>query len=126
MDPGNPDLWFWNQRNVISSIIYNNSLPYLFLFLFGVNIAFWVLFFIQIYRGNFSHALTLPKAYIWHIIHIRYTFKKRQFIQTRIRKVSDRQVFEKAMVNPPWRYYLIHFKKEYKEMRLPKRVIYEK
>lgn len=123
-DPGNPIVWYWNQRNVISSIIYNYSFLNMLKFLFTVNIAFLALFFIQFFKGNFSHALTLPKAYLWHLKHIRYTFKKRKIIQETIRKVSDKQIFQKAMVNPSLRYYLIHFKKKFTERDLPKRVIY--
>lgn len=125
-DPGKPIVWYWHQRNVISSYLTNFSLPYLIIIGFFVNLAFWFWFFIRLPRGEFQHAKTLLQAYYFHVTHIKETLKRRKYVQEKIRAVSDREIFQKAMLNPPLSYYLIHFKKEYKEMALPKRILYEK
>ncbi|OGE28879.1 hypothetical protein A3H81_01605 [Candidatus Daviesbacteria bacterium RIFCSPLOWO2_02_FULL_38_18] len=124
MDSGKPVLWFWNQRNVISSTIMNFSIPYLIPMLVMVNMAFIFWFFLRIYRGEFRHALTLPQAYFWHLFHFKQTLKERKKVQEKIRQVSDQEIFQKAMVNPDFGYYLIHFGRKYQESNLPDRVLY--
>lgn len=125
MDPSNQNkLWYWNQRNILSSFIINFSDLYLFYFLIVCNIALIFWFFIRIIRGQFGLAWTLPKAYIWHILHLKQTLSKRKYVQEKIRHVSDWQILEKVMLNPNWRYYLIHLKQKYKDIELPKNVFY--
>ena len=123
-DPGKPVVWFWNQRNIVSSFLANFSLPYLILMLFNVNLAFWFWFFVRISRGQIGHSQTLLQAYIWHIFHIKRTLARRRYVQEKIRQVSDEEIFRKAMVNPDWKYYLIHFGRKYQESNLPERILY--
>lgn len=121
----NPSIWFWNQRNVISSFIYNFQMSYLVIFLFSINMAFIFYSVFRLFKGRqrvFSS--TIIQAYIWHVFHIRETMQRRKIVQEKIRRVSDKEIFQKAMVNPSWKYYLIHFQKKYVDMELPKRVLY--
>ncbi len=119
----NPAIWFWNQRNVNSSFIYNFQLRYLWRFLISINLAFIFFSIYRLFSRQRVFSATIIQAYLWHIFHIRQTLKKRKIIQKK-RIVSDREIFQKAMVNPDLGYYLIHFRKKYSDMELPKRIIY--
>lgn len=119
----NPQIWFWNQRNMISSFIYNFQKRYLFSFLMSINLAFIFYSIYRLFSRQRVFSATIIQAYLWHIFHIGQTLKRRKIIQ-KIRKVSDSEIFQKAMVNPDLGYYLIHFQKKYTDMELPKRVLY--
>lgn len=126
MDSSNQNkLWFWNQRNILSSFLYNFSVPQLILFMFNVNITLIFWFLVRIAKGRFMLALTLPKAYFWHLSHVKQTLRRRKEVQMKVREVTDTQIFKKALVSPDWKYYLIHFNKKYNEIDLPKRVLYK-
>lgn len=126
MQGANPEIWYHNHRNHISSFIRSLSIPYLLLILFNFNLMLMLWFFINILKLKFNIAITLPRAYFWHLVHLRQTLKKRKFIQTKIRKVSDNEIFEKCLLNPNWQYYLMHFNLKYKDDRLPQRILYLK
>lgn len=120
----NPQIWFWNQRNVISSFIYNFQTRYLFPFLISINLAFIFYSVYRLFSRQRVFSATIIQAYLWHIFHIRQTLKRRKIIQEKIRKISDQEIFQKTMVNPDLGYYLIHFQKKYTDTELPKRVLY--
>lgn len=124
MQGANPKIWYYNHRNHISSFIRNLSLPYLFLILFNFNLVLMLWFFINLFKLRFDICITLPSAYLWHLINIRGTLKKRKLIQSKIRKVSDDEIFKRCLVNPNWKYYFIHLGQKYKDKELPKRVLY--
>ena len=121
-----PEIWYYNHRNHISSFLRNLSLPYLFLFLFNFNLMLVLWFVMNILKLRFDIAIGLPRAYLWHLIHIYQTLKKRNYVQSRIRKVTDDEIFAKCMVSPDWRYYFIHLHLKYKDKELPARVMYVK
>ncbi len=119
-----PEIWYYNHRNHISSFIRNLSLPYLFLMLLNFNLLLIFWFILYSLQLRFDISIALPKAYLWHLMHIKQTLRKRKFIQNKIRKVSDKEIFEKTLVSPGWRYYFIHLKLAYQDIELPKRVLY--
>lgn len=125
MQGANPKIWYYNHRNHISSFIRNLSPPYLSLILFNFNLILILWFFINILKLKIDIAITLPRAYLWHLIHIRETLRKRNLVQSKIRKVSDSEIFEKCLVSPSWRYYFIHLNLIYKDKKLPQRVLYK-
>lgn len=121
----NPSIWFWNQRNIISSFIYNFDLKNLIKLLTIVNLAFIFYSIFRLFKGRQRiFSFTIIQAYAWHIAHIKETLQRRKFVQEKIRRVSDKEIFDKVMLNPDWKYYLIHFQKKYKDMELPKKIIY--
>lgn len=124
MQGANPQIWYYNHRNHISSFIRNLSLPYLLLILFNFNLMLMLWFFINILKLKFDIVITLPRAYFWHLIHIRQTLTKRKIVQNKIRRISDTEIFKKCLVNPNWKYYFIHFNLKYKDNKLPQRVFY--
>jgi len=126
MQGANSQIWYYNHRNHISSFIRNLSLPYLLLILFNFNLMLMLWFFINILKLKFDIAITLPRAYFWHLIHIGQTLRKRNLVQNKIRRISDTEIFKKCLVNPNWKYYFIHFNLKYEDNNLPQRVLYLK
>lgn len=120
-----PEIWYYNHRNHISSFIRNLSWPYLFLMLFNFNILLILWFITYTLRLRFDISIALPKAYFWHLIHIKQTLAKRKLVQSKIRKVSDNEIFRKCLVSPNWKYYFIHLNVKYKDDELPQRVLYK-
>lgn len=119
-----PKLWYWAHRNGISSYIQNLSLTYLIVILPLLFICHGVLFIERIIKRKFGMALSIPRAYIWHIFNISKTLKKRLYIQEKIRNISDRDFFKYTMINPGWKYYLISWNRHFEDVRLPDRVLY--
>lgn len=123
-----PSLWYLAQRNAISSYIQNLSLSNIFIFLTTlIVIPYSIEFLHRLVRREFMLALTIPKVYFWHIVNIKKTLSKRKFIQEKVRKVSDQEIFKQTMVNPSLGFYLIHFRNpriKHKDRELPSRVIY--
>lgn len=124
-DPGKPVVWFWNQRNILSSFIINFSAVSLLWFLILINISWWFIFCDRIIRRKFKLALTLPRAYWWHLTHIKETLERRRYVQKKIRKVSDQEIFQKTLLSPNWKYYLLYFKRKFNDIKLPARVLYK-
>lgn len=122
----NAPMWYYNHRNHLSSFIRNLSFPYLFLMLFSFNLILMLWFFMNLFKLKFDIAITLPKAYLWHLIHIGETLRKRRIVQSKIRKLTDQEIFKKCLVSPDWKYYFIHLGLKYKDKELPKRVLYVK
>lgn len=119
-----PEIWYYNHRNHISSFIRNLSVPHLILLLFNFNLMLILWFIMNILKLRFDIAIGLPRAYLWHLIHIRQSLRKRKLVQTRIRKVSDSAIFEKCLVSPDWKYYFIHLHLKYNYKKLPQKVLY--
>ena len=59
-------------------------------------------------RGIFKHALAAQWGILWWIFHLPTILKKRHHVQTKIRKVSDRDFLPKIKHDPSLSYYL-HF-----------------
>ena len=126
MQGANPEIWFYNHRNHVSSFIKNLSPPFLIILLFNLNLAMIFWFFLNVLKLRFDNAIALPKTYIWHLLHFKETLKRRKFVQNSIRKVSDREIFIRCLISPNWKYYFIHLYVKYKDKELPQRVIYKK
>ena len=124
MQGANPNIWYYNHRNHISSFIRNLSLPYLAVLLFNFHLILMIWFFINLFKLKIGNCLSLPRAYLWHITHIRATLKKRNLIQSKIRRVSDNEIFKKTLVSPNWKYYFVHLGLRFNDGQLPKRVFY--
>lgn len=125
MKGANPTIWYYNHRNHIYSFLINLSLPYLTILLFSFNFILILWFLIHSLKLNFKSSIALPKAYLWHIFHIKETLRRRRYVQTNIRRVSDREIFKRTLVNPDWRYFFVHLNLGYKDINLPQRVLYK-
>ena len=126
MQGANSKIWYYNHRNHLSSFIRNLSLSYLILLLFNFNLALIFWFLMNLVKFRFDLCITLLRAYLWHLIHIKQSLRKRKLVQNKIRKVSDKEIFEKCLVSPDWQYYFIHLNLKYEDKKLPDRALYLK
>lgn len=126
MKGANPKIWYYNHRNHISSFLRNLSFPYLLMMLFNYNLVLIFWFFLNLFKLRFDICVTLPQVYIWHLFHLNETIKKRNIIQTKLRKVSDNEIFKKCLVFPNWKYFFLYLNLRYKDEKVPRRVLYLK
>lgn len=129
------DLWYYNHRNHLSSLIRNLSVPYLIPILLNFNLILILWFIMNLIKLRFDLCWALPKAYFWHLRNINRTLRKRKFIQGKMRRVTDYEMFNKCLLSPDWKYYFIHLQLKfnykdlflkYSEIQLPERVLYRK
>lgn len=125
MKGANPQIWYYSHRNHINSLIRNLSAPYLILLLINFNLLLMIWFFVNLINLRLNDCISLPRAYLWHLMNISENLKKRKHIQSKIRKITDSEIFKKTLVSPGWGYYLIHFNLKYNDKKLPSRVFYE-
>lgn len=126
VDPSNQNkLWFWNHRNILSSFIINFSALDVIRFVFPISLIWVFVFFHRLYLGKIRFAFTIPRAFWWHVLNLNNTLEKRRYVQNNIRKVSDDRIFEKAMVQPDFDYYMLYFGKKSRDIDLPDRIKYE-
>lgn len=69
---------------------------------FVMNVLWSAAFLLRLDIENF---LVVYKALWWNMVHLPETMKKRKYIQTVIRKKTDREVFKKVRKNPKISYY---------------------
>lgn len=65
-----------------------------------------------------GHFVAINKAILWNVTTISKTLRKRKKVQSKIRVVSDKEIFAQVKKNPPLRYYYYLFAKSlvgYKE-----------
>jgi hypothetical protein len=106
----NSFIQFHSFKNRINSYLKNLSFISLLLLLpihFFVIQAFALASLLQ---GKIEIFLAIERAIGWNIMQIPQTLKKRQYIQTTIRQVSDATINPHIMVNPRLSYYLALFK----------------
>jgi hypothetical protein len=69
--------------------------------------------------GKFSISKGIINAIFWNITHLKQTLKKRKYVQSKIRKVSDRNFIKKVKHNPSFSYYkhfLLNPRGKYEDM----------
>ncbi len=66
---------------------------------------------IFIIRNRFDLFIGINKAIYWNIRNIKNTLRKRRIIQTKIRKIKDKDLMTIIKRNPPVRYYYYLFAK---------------
>lgn len=108
-------------RNRIASMIKNLSLGYLFVVM-PVHIFLCLLVSVFYFLSDPKLGKAVLSALGWNVSVLFKTLKKRHFIQKRIRKRSDLDIFmkNKLMVFPPFKYYLYLVKdmRFFKDMNL--------
>ena len=98
-----------SYRNRICSYLKNLSPSKLFIVL-PIHIVLCQLAVLFYLITNFKVSIAVEKAILWNIFNFGKTMKKRKLIQSNLRKVSDKEIFEKVEVNPRLSYYLGFFK----------------
>lgn len=56
--------------------------------------------------GQWRTAIAIQKAFFWNIFHISSTLKKRNYIQTKLRKTSDKKIFNFVEEKAGLSYYM--------------------
>lgn len=95
-------------RNRMLSYLKNLSLSYLFLILPVHVILCEVLIILSILRGKFKQAAASQLGLLGWIPMIPSIMVKRKYIQSKIRKISDPEIFKSVEHNPSISYYF-HF-----------------
>jgi GT2 family glycosyltransferase len=92
-------------KNRICSIIKNCESPNL-LFMLASHLTVCILIIAGLtVKNQKQRAVGILRALVWNGTNLRLTLKKRQFIQSELRKVSDRVIFQELLVSPGLRYY---------------------
>lgn len=97
---------FHSFKNRLCSYIKNlevkNMIKVLpvYLFLNVVSSAVYLLWF-----RNIELFLSVYKSIWWNIVNIKKTLRKRAFIQNKLRKKSDKEIFSQVSRNPRLKYY---------------------
>src|SRR3990167_10445640 len=69
-DPANPIVWYWNHRNILSSFMINFSNLNAARFILTISSIWIFVFFHRLYKRRIKLALTIPRAYWWHILNL--------------------------------------------------------
>lgn len=82
-----------------------------------LNVIFSIIYLL---KGRFNECLSIYKAMWWNAENIQQTLKKRNQIQTKIRKKSDNEIFAVVRRNPKLSYYwyLLSHLKFYKDEKV--------
>lgn len=101
-----PFIEYHSFKNRINSYIKNLSylhlayiLPIHIILCEGLSLVF-------IFRRRFDIFVAIQRAILWNVIHLPKTIKKRNYIQNKIRKLTDKEIFKTLKKNQPVSYYL--------------------
>src|SRR3989344_2595255 len=86
-------------KNRICSYLKNLSLPYL---LIVIPIHIFLIFggsVLYLFSGNYQTSLSIWKAFWWNIKNFNGTLKKRNIIQSKSRKITDKEIFSVVVFN---------------------------
>lgn len=106
----NSYIQFHSFKNRINSLIKNLEPGNLALILPVHLVICMCVAFAYLLRGNVGMFSAIFKAMWWNITTLGATIKKREYIQSHMRKVTDREIFAKVKKNPRLLYYWYLFK----------------
>ncbi len=100
----NSFIQFHNFKNKLLSFLKNFELKNL-LWILPVFVSLNILLsVIWLFQGKTKHSVSLYKAFLWNIVHLHSTIKKRQQVQL-LRKKSDREIFKICKKDPGLSFY---------------------
>ena len=70
---------------------------------FAITQTFMLIYYLIAFRFHLVRAIF--KAYWWNILNLNKTLEKRRFIQSKIRKVSDKDINTYIKMSPRWSFY---------------------
>src|SRR3989344_478575 len=101
---------FHSFKNRICTYIKNLSLGNLIKVVGLTMLCYQVIFILYILTGKLDMALAVQKSIVWNILHLKETLKKRRFVQSKIRIVSDNNFLPKVTRKVRMSYYYHLFK----------------
>lgn len=104
-------------RNRIASFMINLEFGNMILIFVPLSLIYCFLIIYYAFTLKFSLLLTIPAGLLWNIAVLPNTIKKRSFVQKKLRKMSDKDLFLEIKRNPPLKYYYYLFTtlKNYKD-----------
>jgi len=105
---GAPMLYF-SLRNRICSFLKNYETFNLIKLLLITLLIYFGMSLVYLATFKFSLVLAVIKAVFWNFKNLPKTLKKRKFVQEKVRRISDEELFKKTMKNPPISYYFYLF-----------------
>lgn len=97
---------FHSFKNRICTYLKNLSLKNLLKVIPLTIVIYQCAFFAYLLTGKFNIGLAVQRSIIWNIWHLRQTLKKREFVQRKIRVVSDDDFLPKITRSVRLSYYL--------------------
>ena len=99
-------IYFHSFKNRIASLTINlGLLSMLPILLIHIAICFGVAFYFFLV-GKSKISSGIIRAIYWNFINIDDTWNKRSYVQSKIRKINDKDIFPVIFKNPPISYYL--------------------
>lgn len=104
-----PFIEYHSYKNRINSYLKNLGVKRLLMIL-SVHLSLCIaLSFVFLLKGRHDIFLAIHKAIIWNIKNARQTLAKRNYIQSKIRKITDDELLSKVTRNQKLDYYLSMF-----------------
>ena len=101
---------FYGCRNYIMTLLKNLSLGSI-VKIVPFHILGWIILsFAFVLKGRLKDAFWITKGILYNFIYIVPIIKKRNIVQRKFRKISDKALFENVMIKKPLIFY---FKKAY-------------
>lgn len=101
-----PFVEYHSYKNRINSYIKNLSPIWLVKIFLPHILICEFLSVLFLFKGKFAMSTAIQKAIFWNLTNLKETFKKRKFIQTKIRKVKDDIILPSLMRKPKLNFYL--------------------
>jgi len=96
---------FLGCRNYITTLLKNVSTGDLVKIL-PFHILSWIcLSLLFLLQGKFIDSVLIVKGIFWNLLHMGKIISKRDFVQKKLRRVSDRVIFSKFMIRRSMHFY---------------------
>ncbi len=108
---------FHSYKNKICTYIKNLSLGELIKIMPQLIILFECAALVYLFKRKLSISRAIQKAFIWNLVHLNQTLKKRRFVQSKIRIVSDNNFLPRVTRRVRMSYYYHLFRGSLAEYR---------
>lgn len=100
---------YHNYKNRICTLLKNLEARNFWLLLWHLKLC-KLIAVVYLCSGKFNLFWAIQKAFLWNLVNLGKTLKKRKKVQKEIRQVSDKELFAKIKRSPPLRYYYYLFR----------------
>lgn len=102
-------IFFHSYKNRIYTYLKNLSARYLLIVLPQIIFIYQIAFLLYLLKMQFGYAFAVQRGLLWNIVHLKKILKKRQYVQTIIRKVPDESYLPLVTKNVGLSYYYHQF-----------------
>lgn len=100
---------FHSQKNRLCTYIKNLSISYLWKVLINILFLYQLAFLFYLLTGKIGSAISVQKSIAWNIVNLKKTLYKRKIVQSKIRKISDKEYLPKVTKKINLSYYYYQF-----------------